>query len=83
MDNCNLPIFSFLVYTLLDPGSTFSMVTPLVDNQFDLLPEILYELFLVSTLIRDSVKAEGVCGEVDGVVASPFESKLGVIRFKS
>ena len=48
------------------------MVTPLVDNQFDLLPEILYELFLVSTLIRDSVKAEGVCGEVDGIVSSPF-----------
>ena len=48
------------------------MVTPLVDNQFDLLPEILYEPFLVSTLIRDSVKAEGVCGEVDGIVSSPF-----------
>ena len=52
-------------------------------NQFDLFLEILHETLLVSTPMGDSVKAEGVCGEVDGVVASPFESKLGVIRFKS
>ena len=59
------------------------MVTPLVDHQFDLLLEILQEPFLVSTPIGDSVKKEGVCREVDGILASPFDIKLGVIRFKS
>ena len=58
------------------------MVTPLVDNKFDLLPEILHEPFLVTTPIGDSVKVEGVCREVDGIVASPFEIKLGIIRYK-
>ena len=31
----------------------------------------------------DSVKVEEVCREVDDIVASPFEIKLGVITFKS
>ena len=74
---------SFPVYALLEPGSTLSMVTPFVDNQFDLFPEILHKQFLVSTPIGDSVKAEGVCREIDGIVLSPFELKLDVIRFKS
>ena len=83
MDNGNLLVFSFPVYPLLDPGSTISMVTPFVANQFDLLPEILHEPFLVSTPTRDSLKAEEVCREVDGIVARTLEIKLGVIRFKS
>ena len=58
------------------------MVTPLVAYQFDLLLEILQEPFLVSTPIGDCVMAEGVSTEVDGIVASPFEIKLGVTRFK-
>ena len=40
MDNGNLLVFSFPVYALLDPGSTLSMVTPFMANQFDLLLEI-------------------------------------------
>ena len=32
VDNGNFLIFSFPVYALLDPGSTFSMVTPIVAN---------------------------------------------------
>ena len=60
VDNSNLLVFSFPVYALLDLGSTFYMVNPLVSNQFDLLPEILHEPFLVSTPIGDSVTAEGV-----------------------
>ena len=40
VDNGNLLVFSFPVYALLDPGSTLSMVTPFMANQFDLLPEI-------------------------------------------
>ena len=59
------------------------MVTPFVANQFYILPEILHEPFLVSTPIGDSVKAEGICREIDGIVGSTFEIKLGVIRFKS
>ena len=78
-----LSFFCVCVYALLDPGSTLPMVTPLLANQFDLLPEILHEQFLVSTPIGDSVKAEGIRREIDGIVASPFEIKLGVITFKS
>ena len=81
VDNGNLFVFSFPVYALLDPGSTFSMVTPFVANRLDILPEILHELFLVSTPIGDNIKSEGVCREVDGIVAGPFQIKLGVIRF--
>ena len=83
VDNGNLLVISFPVYALLDPGTTSSMVTPFVDNQFDLLPKFLHEPFLVSTPIGDSVKAEGICREIDGIVLSPFELKLDVIRFKS
>ena len=66
MDNGNLLVSPFLVYALLDPRSTLSTVTPFVTNQFDLLPKILHESFLLSTPMGDSVKAEGVCREVDG-----------------
>ena len=83
VDNGNFLVFSFLIHSLLDRGSTLSMLTPFVAIQFDLLPEILHEPFLVSTPIRDSVKDEGVCREIDGIVACPFEIKLGVTRFKS
>ena len=83
MDNGNLLVSSFPVYALLDTGSTLYMVNPFVANQFDLLLEILHEPFLVSTPLGDSVKAEGVCREVDGIMSSPFEIKLGVFRFKS
>ena len=83
MDNGNLLVISFPVYALLDPVTTSSMVTPFVANQFELLPRILHEPFLVSTPIGDSVKAEGIRREIDGIVASPFEIKLGVITFKS
>ena len=76
-------VFSFHVYALFDPGSTLYMIHPFVANEFDLLPKILHEQFLVSTPIGDSVKAEGVCRDVDGIVASPFEIKLGIVRFKS
>ena len=83
VDNGSFLVFSFPVYALLDPGSTLSMVTPFVDNQFDLFPVILHEPFLVNTPIGDIFKAKGVCSEADDIVASPSEIKLGVIRFKS
>ena len=34
MVTSTLHVFSFPVYTLLDPGSTLSFVTPLVDSKF-------------------------------------------------
>ena len=83
VDNGTLIVFSFPVYALLDPVSTLLMVNPFVANQFELLPKMFHELFLVNTPIGDSVMAEEVCIEVDGIVASPLEIKLGVIRFKS
>ena len=73
----------FSAYILLDLGTTLSMFTPLLANKFDLLPDILHEAFLVSTHIGDSVKAEGICIEVDGIVSSLFVVKLGVIKFNS
>ena len=83
VDNSNLLVFSFPVYALLDPGSTLYMVTPLVANTFDLLLEMLHKSFLVSPPIEDNVMVEGVCREVDNIVESTFEIKLGVTRFKS
>ena len=58
-----LHVFSFLVYALLDPGSTLSFVTPLVAIKFDLLPEILHEPFLVSTPIGDDIISKKVYKE--------------------
>ena len=55
-----LHVFSFPVYALLDPGSTFSLVIPLVASKFDLLPEILHEPFLVSTPIGDNIRDKRV-----------------------
>ena len=48
------------MYTLLDPGSTLSFVTPLVASKFDLLPKMLRESFIVSTPIGDDIRAERV-----------------------
>ncbi|XP_010317241.1 uncharacterized protein [Solanum lycopersicum] len=42
----NLHVFSFLVYALLDPGSTLSSVTPLLATKYELLPKILHDPFL-------------------------------------
>ena len=38
---------------------------------------------VTSTPIGNSVKAKGVCREVEGIVACPFEIKLGFITFIS
>ena len=73
MDNGNLLVI-FCAYILLDLGSTLSMFTLLLPNEFDLLPVILHEPFLVSTHIGNNVKAEGVCIEVYGIVSSLFVS---------
>ena len=48
-----LKVFSLTVYALLDPVSTLSFVTPLVDKNIDILPEP----FIVSTPVGESVVA--------------------------
>ena len=83
VDNGNFLVFSFPIYELLDQGYTLSMVTPFVSNQFDLVPGIIHELFFVSTPIKDSVKDDGACREIYGIVEISFEIKLGVSGFKS
>ena len=50
-----LKIFTLDVYDLLDPGATFSFVTPLVAKMFDTLPDILHEPFLEYTPVGESV----------------------------
>ena len=45
---------------MLDPGATLYFVTPLVVKNFDVLPDVLIELFLVSTSVGDSVVAKRV-----------------------
>ena len=55
-----LHVFSFLVYALFDLGSTLSFVTPLVASKFDLLPDVLYEPFLVSNPIGNNNRAKRV-----------------------
>ncbi|XP_049388796.1 uncharacterized protein LOC125853135 [Solanum stenotomum] len=55
-----LQVFSIDVYALLDPGSTFSFVTPFVVMKFEVPPEELKEPFSVSTPAGESVVAKRV-----------------------
>ena len=55
-----LHIFQFDVYALLDPGSSFSYVTPLIFVNFEMSPEIIPEPILVSTPVGDSIVAQKV-----------------------
>ncbi|XP_075092520.1 uncharacterized protein LOC142172747 [Nicotiana tabacum] len=52
-----LTIFTFDVYTLIDPGSTLSYVTPYIAKKFGIEPEKLCEPFEVSTPVGESVIA--------------------------
>ena len=48
-----LKVFFLDVHVLLDVGATLSFVIPLVANKVDILPDILYEPFIVSTLVGE------------------------------
>lgn len=39
------------VYALLDPGATFSFVTPLVAKKFHVLLDVFFETFFVITKV--------------------------------
>ena len=54
-----LKIFFFDLYALLDPGATLSFVTPPLAMKFDILTDILYEPFSVSTPVDDFVMVKG------------------------
>lgn len=55
-----LCVFQLDVYALLDPGSSFSYVTPLVAINFKVSPEIISEPILVSTPVGESIVAQKV-----------------------
>ena len=55
-----LCVFYFDVYVLMDPGSSFSYVTPLVAVNFKMDLELISEPILVSTLVGESVIAKQV-----------------------
>ena len=52
-----LKILTHDVYALLDPGATFSFVTPYVAVKFGVNPECLLEPFSVSTPTGESILA--------------------------
>ena len=55
-----LKVFTVNVYALIDPGDKLSFVTPLIAKQFDILPNISNERFMVSTLVGESVVSRRV-----------------------
>lgn len=59
-----LQVFSINVYALLDPGATLSFVSPLVAKNFDVLPDVLIEPFLVSTSEGHFVVAKRVYSNI-------------------
>ncbi|XP_070026069.1 uncharacterized protein [Nicotiana sylvestris] len=57
---CILLVCSHNAYAIMDPGSTFSYVTPYFAINLGLEPKQLSEPFLVSTLVSESVKVTRV-----------------------
>ena len=57
-----LQVFSINVYALLDPGATLSFVTPLVAIKFNMLPNVIEELFFSLYLVGDSLVAKKFIG---------------------
>lgn len=53
-------VFSININALLDPDATLSFVTLLVALKFNMLPDVLNEIFSVSTLVDDSIISKKV-----------------------
>ena len=53
-----IKVFTFDIYSLLDPGASLYFVTPYVANLFEILCKKLCEHFCISTPIGDSILAE-------------------------
>ena len=63
MVNGLLKTFFIDIYSLLDHGVIMSFVTPLVGKMFDILPYIIHEPFIMSTLVV-SQSLQKVCIEI-------------------
>ncbi|XP_070051789.1 uncharacterized protein [Nicotiana tomentosiformis] len=55
-----LTIHSHAIYALMDPGSTFSYITPFITGKLDMRSELLPQPVEVSTLVGDSIVANHV-----------------------
>ena len=55
-----LQVFSTSVYSLLDPGSTLSFVTPLLAVTFKIFLAILHDPIVVSTPLGENVRTHSV-----------------------
>ena len=55
-----MQVFSTFVYSLLNQGSTFSFLTPLLTLNFAKLPEVLHDPVVVSTPLRENVRTNRV-----------------------
>ena len=55
-----LQVFSTFVYPLLDLGSTFSFVNPLLALNFKVLSEVLHDPIVVSTPLEENVRTDRV-----------------------
>ena len=58
-----LQVFLTSAYALLDPGSTLSFVTPLLDLTFETPPEVLHDPIVVRTPVRRKLRAD--CDHID------------------
>ena len=50
-----LQVFSINIYALKDPSASLSFIIPLVSMKFDILLNIFYQPFSVSTSMDDSI----------------------------
>ncbi|XP_070053500.1 uncharacterized protein [Nicotiana tomentosiformis] len=57
---CILTIHSHAIYALMDPGSTFSYITPFIAGKLDMRSELLPQPVEVSMLVGDSIVANHV-----------------------
>ena len=55
-----LQVFSTSVYSILDPGTTLSFVTPLLALTFEILPEVLHDTIVVGTPLIETVRTDKV-----------------------
>ena len=64
-----LQVFPTSVYDLLNPRSTLSFVTPLLSLTFEILPEVLHDLIVVSTPLGENVRTDRVYKDCPIVVS--------------
>ncbi|WMV41476.1 hypothetical protein MTR67_034861 [Solanum verrucosum] len=63
-----LTISSQAIYVLIDPGSTFSYITPFISSKIDMKSELLPQPVEVSTPVGDSILASRVYTDFDVIM---------------